>query len=47
MPNVPDSSLKGNAGVWRVGKWLADGGCLVRPVAADTDIGVDLYCEIM
>ena len=45
MPNVPDSSLKGNAGVWLVGKWLADGGCLVRPVAADTDIGIDLYCE--
>lgn len=45
MPRVHRNTLIGNRGVWTVGAWLSDGGCLVRPVAADTDIGIDLYCE--
>ncbi len=45
MPIVDDNRLKGNSALWTVGKLLSDAGCLVRPVAADTDIGIDLYCE--
>lgn len=45
MPSVHDNTLAGNRAVWTVGSWLTRGGCLVRPVAADTDIGIDLYCE--
>jgi len=43
MPST--NTLVGNRAVWTVGAWLTQGGCLVRPVAADTDIGIDLYCE--
>jgi hypothetical protein len=41
---VSDERLKGNYGVAAVMARLS-AECLVRPVAADTDIGVDLYCE--
>jgi hypothetical protein len=44
MPEVPESRLKGNYGAAVVMARLSRE-CLVRPVAADTDIGVDLYCE--
>ena len=44
MPAVPDSRLKGNYGAAVVMKRLSSES-LVRPVAADTDVGVDLYCE--
>lgn len=46
MPVVPDSRLKGNYGAAIVMGRLS-GDCLVRPVAADTDVGVDLYCETL
>jgi hypothetical protein len=38
--------LAPNEATWRVGNWLSQA-CLVRPVAADTDIGIDLYCEVV
>jgi hypothetical protein len=44
MPAVTDNRLKGNYGAAVVMARLS-GECLVRPVAADTDVGVDLYCE--
>jgi Domain of unknown function (DUF4365) len=44
MPTVSDKWLKGNYGAAVVMARLS-GECLVRPVAADTDVGVDLYCE--
>jgi Domain of unknown function (DUF4365) len=44
MPAVPESRLKGNYGASIVMARLS-GECLVRPVAVDTDVGVDLYCE--
>ncbi|PIV06107.1 MAG: hypothetical protein COS57_05170 [Syntrophobacterales bacterium CG03_land_8_20_14_0_80_58_14] len=44
MPEVPESRLKGNYGAAVVMARLS-AKCLVRPVAADTDVGVDLYCE--
>ena len=44
VPIVDDRRLTGNAGAAQVACLLA-AECLVRPVAADTDIGVDLYCE--
>lgn len=44
MPIVPESRLKGNYGASVVMARLS-GECLVRPVAVDTDVGVDLYCE--
>ena len=44
MAAIPDERLKGNYGVAAVLARLS-AACLVRPVAADTDIGVDLYCE--
>jgi hypothetical protein len=44
MPLVTESRLKGNYGAALVMSRLS-GECLVRPVAADTDVGVDLYCE--
>jgi|ERR1035441_6273723 hypothetical protein len=44
MPAVSDERLKGNYGTSVViARFSAD--CLVRPVASDTDVGVDLYCE--
>jgi hypothetical protein len=44
MPLVPENRLKGNYGTALVMSRLSSE-CLVRPVAADTDVGVDLYCE--
>lgn len=44
MPIVDENRLKGNYGASVVMARLS-GECLVRPVAADTDVGVDLYCE--
>lgn len=44
MPAVTDNRLKGNYGTALVMSRLS-GECLVRPVAVDTDVGVDLYCE--
>lgn len=44
MPAVTENRLKGNFGAALVMSRLS-GECLVRPVAADTDVGVDLYCE--
>jgi hypothetical protein len=44
MPTVSEERLKGNYGAGLVIARLS-GECLVRPVAADTDVGVDLYCE--
>jgi hypothetical protein len=44
MPAVTESRLKGNYGAALVMSRLS-GECLVRPVAADTDVGLDLYCE--
>ena len=44
MPKVDINRLKGNFGASYVSTRLSSE-CLVRPVAADTDVGVDLYCE--
>lgn len=44
MAHVSDNTLKGNFGAAYVAALLSSE-CLVRPVASDTDIGVDLYCE--
>jgi|SRR5947209_4960364 len=44
MPIVTENRLKGNYGAALVMSRLS-GECLVRPVAADSDVGVDLYCE--
>jgi len=44
MPLVDDNRLKGNYGALHVAAQLSSD-CLVRPVAADTDVGIDLYCE--
>jgi len=44
MSIVHENRLKGNYGAALVAARLS-GECLVRPVAADTDVGVDLYCE--
>jgi hypothetical protein len=44
MPTVSEERLKGNYGAALVTARLS-GECLVRPVATDTDVGVDLYCE--
>ena len=44
MPAVTENRLKGNYGASLVMSRLS-GECLVRPVAAETDVGVDLYCE--
>ncbi len=41
---VPENRLKGNFGAAYVAALLSTD-CLVRPVAADTDVGIDLYCE--
>lgn len=43
---MKDTMLAPNEAAWRVGTWLSRS-CLVRPVAADTDIGIDLYCELI
>jgi hypothetical protein len=44
MPQVDSNRLKGNYGVAVIVEKLS-AHCLVRQVTADTDIGVDLYCE--
>ena len=44
MPIVDENRLKGNYGATYVALRLSSE-CLVRPVAAETDVGVDLYCE--
>jgi hypothetical protein len=44
MPFVSENRLKGNYGTAVVMACLSSA-CLVRPVAVDTDVGVDLYCE--
>ncbi len=44
MPIVDENRLKGNYGAAYVAARLSSE-CLVRPVAAETDVGVDLYCE--
>jgi hypothetical protein len=44
MADVTDNCLKGNYGTAVVMERLSTG-CLVRPVAGGTDVGVDLYCE--
>lgn len=44
MPTVDENRLKGNYAAAYVAMRLS-AECLVRPVAADTDVGVDLYCE--
>jgi len=44
MPIVDENRLKGNWGAAHVAERLS-GLCLVRPVSADTDVGLDLYCE--
>lgn len=44
MPMIDDNRLKGNYGA-AVVMTILSSRCLVRPVGADTDIGVDLYCE--
>lgn len=44
MPSVDANRLKGNYAAAHVTARLS-AECLVRPVAADTDVGIDLYCE--
>lgn len=44
MGTVDRNRLKGNYGASYVAACLSSE-CLVRPVAAETDVGVDLYCE--
>lgn len=44
MPTVDENRLKGNYGAAYVSARLSSE-CLVRPVAAETGVGVDLYCE--
>ena len=43
---VDQNRLKGNYAAAHVAARLS-AVCLVRPVAADTDVGVDLYCETL
>jgi hypothetical protein len=44
VPAVTENRLKGNYGAALVMSRLS-AECLVRPVAAETDVGIDLYCE--
>ena len=44
MPIVDANRLKGNNAAAVVAARLS-ADCLVRPVSADTDVGIDLYCE--
>ena len=44
MPKVMPLMLSANQAEILVAEWLS-ARCLVRPVAAGTDVGVDLYCE--
>src|SRR5436190_24196044 len=44
MSSIDQNRLKGNYAAAYVMSRLSSE-CLVRPVAADTDVGIDLYCE--
>lgn len=44
MPSITNEQLKGNFAENLVAEWISRA-CLVRPVAAGTDTGIDLYCE--
>ena len=44
MPQIDENRQRGNFAESIASAWLSRQ-CLVRPVAAGTDIGVDLYCE--
>jgi hypothetical protein len=44
MPVVDENRLKGNYAAFHVAARLSSG-CLVRPVAGGTDVGIDLHCE--
>jgi hypothetical protein len=44
MPVIDENRLKGNYAASYVAARLSTN-CLVRPVAVDTDVGIDLYCE--
>ena len=44
MTSVDQNRLKGNYAEALATAWLSRK-CLIRPVAAGTDIGIDLYCE--
>jgi hypothetical protein len=44
MPVIDENRLKGNFAASYVAARLSTD-CLVRPVAVDTDVGIDLYCE--
>jgi hypothetical protein len=46
MPSITNEQLKGNYGAALIMARLS-AHCLVRPVAADTDVGIDLYCETL
>lgn len=46
MPRIPETQIKANLGENYVA-YILSKHCLVRPVASGTDIGVDLYCEII
>ena len=46
MPSMSVKQLKGNYAENLVAEWLSRT-CLIRPVAAGTDIGIDLYCEAL
>ena len=46
MKTVSPQAMAGNEGVSRVAAWLTQFS-LVRPVAAETDVGIDLYCETL
>src|SRR5262245_3085691 len=45
-PLVDRTRLKGNFGANYVAAVFSTQ-CLVRPVAVDTDVGIDLYCETL
>jgi hypothetical protein len=45
MTQASENTLKGNKAVASVMYRLTRANCLVRQVAADTDVGIDLYCE--
>jgi len=44
MPVIDENRLKGNYAASYVAARVSTN-CLVRPVAVDTDVGIDLYCE--
>ena len=44
--NISENQIKGNFGENYV-SYILSKYCLVRPVASGTDIGIDLYCELI